>query len=107
VVQKDSLMNDCEKRLVRNLKEKEQECIILHKRVENLEHERREANAKIDFMDKLNEDKNAELLRIRQANDFKKSQIDDLQHELRKVREDAERTTSLKLNDQERKEIEL
>lgn len=79
MVHKDSLMNDCEKRLVRNLKEKEQECILLQKRMESLEHERREANAKIDFMEKLNEDKNAEIQRIRQANDFKKSQIDDLQ----------------------------
>ena len=66
-------MNDCEKRLVRNLKEKEQECIMLQKRVDALEHDRRECNAKIDFMEKLNEDKNAEIARIRQANDFKKS----------------------------------
>jgi len=71
-------MNDCEKRLVRNLKEKEQECILLHKRLEAAEHEKREAHAKIDFMEKLNEDKNAELQRIRQAMDFKKSQIDDM-----------------------------
>ena len=58
-------MNDCEKRLVRNLKEKEQECIILHKRLESLEHENREYHAKVDFIEKLNEDKNAELIRIR------------------------------------------
>jgi hypothetical protein len=54
-------MNDCEKRLVRNLKEKEQECIMMHQRVDVLEHERREATAKIDFLEKLNEDKNSEL----------------------------------------------
>jgi hypothetical protein len=33
--------------------------------------------------------------------------MDDLQLQMRKVRDDAERTTSLKLNEQERKEIEL
>jgi hypothetical protein len=38
---------------------------MLHKRLEASEHEKREALAKIDFMEKLNEDKNAELLRIR------------------------------------------
>jgi hypothetical protein len=54
-------MNDCEKRLVRNLKEKEQECIMMHQRIDVLEHERREAAAKIDFLEKLNEDKNSEL----------------------------------------------
>lgn len=58
-------MNDCEKRLVRNLKEKEQECIMLHSRLETMEHEKREAFSKIDFLEKLNEDKNAEILRIR------------------------------------------
>ncbi len=71
-------MNDCEKRLVRNLKEKEQECIILQKKLEAMEVERREAFSKIDFLEKLNEDKNAELLRIRQANDFKKTQVEEL-----------------------------
>ena len=54
-------MNDCEKRLVRNLKEKEQECIMMHQRIDVLEHERRESDAKIDFLEKLNEDKNSEL----------------------------------------------
>ena len=43
-----------------------------------MEVERREAFSKIDFLEKLNEDKNAELLRIRQANDFKKTQVEEL-----------------------------
>ena len=54
-------MNDCEKRLVRNLKEKEKECIMMYQKIDVLEHDRREAAAKIDFLEKLNEDKNAEL----------------------------------------------
>ena len=72
---------------------------MMHQRIDVLEHERREAAAKIDFLEKLNEDKNSELQRIRQANDFKKNQMDDLQLQMRKVRDDAERTTSLKLNE--------
>jgi hypothetical protein len=44
VIQKDNILNDCEKRLVRNLKDKEQELIMVQKRLESAELERREAN---------------------------------------------------------------
>jgi hypothetical protein len=35
-------MNDCEKRLVRSLKDKEHECVMLQKKVEAVEGEKRE-----------------------------------------------------------------
>lgn len=92
---------------MRNLKDKEHELANLKVRVDSLEHERREATQKIEFLERLNEDKNAELTRVRQANDFKRTQLDELQLQVKRVRDDAERTSSLKLNDQERKEIEL
>jgi chromosome segregation ATPase len=92
---------------VRNLKDKEHELANLKVRVDSLEQERREATQKIEFLERLNEDKNAELTRVRQANDFKRTQLDELQLQVKRVRDDAERTSSLKLNDQERKEIGL
>ena len=66
-------MSDCEKRLVRNLKDKEHELASLKVRVDNLEHEKKESTQKIEFLERLNEDKNAELTRVRQANDFKRT----------------------------------
>lgn len=73
VIQKDNILSDCEKRLVRNLKDKEHELATLKTRLDTLEHDRREALQKIDFLERLNEDKNAELTRVRQANDFKRT----------------------------------
>jgi hypothetical protein len=66
-------LSDCEKRLVRNLKDKEHELASLKVRVDNLEHEKKESTQKIEFLERLNEDKNAELTRVRQANDFKRT----------------------------------
>ncbi len=66
-------MSDCEKRLVRNLKDKEHELASLKVRVDNLEHEKKESTQKIEFLERLNEDKNAELTRVRQANHFKRT----------------------------------
>jgi len=47
------------------LKDKEHELANLKVRVDALEHERREAIQKIEFLERLNEDKNAELTRVR------------------------------------------
>lgn len=57
VIQKDSLMNDCERRLVRQLKDKEQELILIHKKMETTESEKREWVSKIEFLERVNEDK--------------------------------------------------
>lgn len=65
VIQKDSILSDCEKRLVRNLKDKEHELATLKTRLDTLEHDRRETLQKVDFLEHLNEDKNAELTRVR------------------------------------------
>jgi len=58
---------------VRNLKDKEQEVVFLHKKVDTLESQKKEAGQKIEFLERLNEDKSAEITRIRQANDFKRT----------------------------------
>ncbi len=79
MIQKDNILSDCEKRLVRNLKDKEHELASIKTRLDTLEHDRREALQKIEFLERLNEDKNAELTRVRQANDFKRTQMDELQ----------------------------
>ena len=47
--------------------------MLLLKKVDALDTERKELMQKIEFLERLNEDKNAELTRVRQANDFKRT----------------------------------
>jgi uncharacterized protein YlxW (UPF0749 family) len=58
-------VKECELRLIRSLKEKENECMGLEKRVEQLQSEFREATNKLDFLEKLNEDKAAEVHKLK------------------------------------------
>lgn len=44
---------------------------------------------------------------MKQSADNKRTQVEELQLQIKRVRDEAERTSSLRLNDQERKEIEL
>jgi len=55
--QKDKVVNQCEKRLVKSLKEKEQECSCLAKQVEQLEAEMRESKNKVEFLEQMNDDR--------------------------------------------------
>lgn len=58
MTQKDTIMNDCEKRLVRSLKEKEQEVILLQKTLDILEGERKDQSSKIEFLERVNDERN-------------------------------------------------
>ena len=50
-------MTECERRLVRNLKEKEQELLQALKRIEALESEKKELASKIQILEQKSEDK--------------------------------------------------
>jgi uncharacterized protein YoxC len=58
-------MNDCERRLVRNLKEKETELQGLKKSLEVVNAEKRELLSKVEFLERISEDRNQELNRTR------------------------------------------
>lgn len=71
-------MKDVESRLVRTLKEKEQECMNLFKRLEILESEKREDTTRIEFLERMKEDSNYEVTKFKSTIDLKKNIIDDL-----------------------------
>ena len=76
---KDVVVQDCEKRLIRNLKEKEMQCTSLLKKIEQLEAELRETTGKVEFLERMNDDKQGEVLKLRSTVELKKNIIDDIQ----------------------------
>lgn len=58
-------MNECERRLVRNLKDREVECQTLQKAKDLAEQEKRDLSSKIEFLERMMEDKSQELNRTR------------------------------------------
>jgi len=60
VEHKDSLMTECERRLVRSLRDKEQELAATLKRLEILEAEKRDLSSKIQVLEQRTEDTSQE-----------------------------------------------
>lgn len=81
-------MKDCETRIVRTLKEKEQECAQLYKRLEVLESEKREDATRIEFLERMKEDSQFEVNKHKKTIELKKNIIEDLQRQLNKIREE-------------------
>lgn len=78
VEHKDTIMSECERRLVRNLKEKEQEIVSQLKRVDALETEKRDLKSKVEYLERTNEDRNLELTKVKNSVDSKKSKLEEL-----------------------------
>ena len=78
VEHKDTIMSECERRLVRNLKEKEHEIVSQLKRVEALETEKRDLKSKVEYLERTNEDRNLELTKVKNSVDSKKSKLEEL-----------------------------
>lgn len=72
---------------------------LLQKTVDLVESEKRDQATKIEFLERINDDKNQELNRTKSAMDRKIAQIEDLHIQVKRVKEDTEKTQSLKLND--------
>jgi hypothetical protein len=60
VEHKDSLMTECERRLVRSLRDKEQELAAALKRSEALEADKRDLSAKVHLLEQRTEDTSQE-----------------------------------------------
>ena len=89
--EKDIVVKDCEKRLLRSLREKEQERELLAKSVQALEAEKREWLGRIEVMERMGEDKQAEIGKVKQSLELKRAIIEDLQKQLKKGKEDEDR----------------
>ena len=59
------------------------------------------------MLERVNDERSQELGKARQSAEGRRAQVEELQAQQRRIREEAERTQSVKLNEQERREIEL